>query len=81
MQAVACGSDTVQYFQWRKGRGSYEQYHGAVIDHLGRSDTRIFKDVAELGALLGSLGELRGSVIKSRAAVILTGTAGGPSTT
>lgn len=70
MQAVACGSDTVQYFQWRKGRGSYEQYHGAVIDHLGRSDTRIFKDVAELGALLGSLGELRGSVIKSRAAVI-----------
>lgn len=70
MQAVACGSDTVQYFQWRKGRGSYEQYHGAVIDHLGRSDTRIFKDVAELGALLGSLGELCGSVIKSRAAVI-----------
>lgn len=70
IQAVACGSDTVQYFQWRKGRGSYEQYHGAVIDHLGRSDTRIFKDVAELGALLGLLGELRGSVIKSRAAVI-----------
>lgn len=70
MQAVACGSDTVQYFQWRKGRGSYEQYHGAVIDHLGRSDTRIFKEVAKLGALLGSLGELRGSVIKSRAAVI-----------
>lgn len=70
MQAVACGSDTVQYFQWRKGRGSYEQYHGAVIDHLGRSDTRIFKEVAELGALLGSLGELRGSLIRSRAAVI-----------
>ena len=70
MQTVACGSDTVQYFQWRKGRGSYEQYHGAVIDHLGRSDTRIFKEVAKLGALLGSLGELRGSVIKSRAAVI-----------
>lgn len=70
MQAVACGSDTVQYFQWRKGRGSYEQYHGAVIDHLGRSDTRIFKEVAKLGALLSSLGELRGSLIKSRAAVI-----------
>lgn len=70
MQAVACGSDTVQYFQWRKGRGSYEQYHGAVIDHLGRSDTRIFKEVSELGSLLGSLDELRGSVIKARAAVI-----------
>lgn len=33
-QAVACGSDTVQYFQWRKGRGSFEQFHGAVVDHL-----------------------------------------------
>ena len=35
MQAIACGSDTAQYFQWRKGRGSFEQYHGAVVDHLG----------------------------------------------
>lgn len=30
LQAVALGSDTVQYFQWRKGRGSFEQYHGRL---------------------------------------------------
>lgn len=42
LQAVALGSDTVQYFQWRKGRGSFEQYHGAVVDHLGTDDTRVF---------------------------------------
>lgn len=32
LQAVACGSDFVQYFQWRKGRGFYEQFHGAVVE-------------------------------------------------
>lgn len=70
LQAVACGSDTVQYFQWRKGRGSYEQYHGAVLDHLGRDDTRIFKEVSELGDILSKLGQLQGSVVNSKAAVI-----------
>ena len=33
MQAVAHGSDSVQYFQWRKGRGGSEKFHGAVVDH------------------------------------------------
>lgn len=70
MQTIACGSDTVQYFQWRKGRGSYEQYHGAVLDHLGRSDTRVFKDVEEVGAALAGLSELQGTLTKSKAAII-----------
>lgn len=70
MQAIACGSDTVQYFQWRKGRGSFEQYHGAVLDHLGRSDTRVFRDVAELGRLLASLKEVSGTIVKAKAAIL-----------
>ena len=32
LQAVAHGSDSVQYFQWRKGRGGAEKFHGAVVD-------------------------------------------------
>lgn len=52
LQTAACGSDTVQYFQWRKGRGSFEQYHGAVVDHLGTDDTRIFRETAQVGELL-----------------------------
>lgn len=70
MHTIACGSDTVQYFQWRKGRGSYEQYHGAVIDHLGRSDTRVFNDVKQVGEVLEKLKEIQGSTINSRAAII-----------
>jgi beta-galactosidase len=71
LHAVACGSDTVQYFQWRKGRGSYEQYHGAVVDHLGRSDTRIFREVADLGKTLTSISEVQGSIACAKAALIL----------
>ncbi|MGN0341368.1 MAG: beta-galactosidase [Roseburia sp.] len=70
LQAVALGSDTVQYFQWRKGRGSFEQYHGAVLDHLGRSDTRIFREVAEVGNDLTKLSELRGTLVKSKVALL-----------
>lgn len=71
LHALACGSDTVQYFQWRKGRGSYEQYHGAVVDHLGTDDTRIFREVEALGEELRKLKEISGSLIKAKAALIL----------
>ena len=70
LQAVALGSDTVQYFQWRKGRGSFEQYHGAVVDHLGTNDTRVFKEVAELGETLKKLSDVQGSVTKAEVAMI-----------
>ncbi len=70
LQAVAQGSDTVQYFQWRKGRGSAEQFHGAVMDHLGRSDTRVFADVAEVGSLLRRISEVAGSLPHAKAALL-----------
>ncbi len=70
LQAVACGADTVQYFQWRKGRGGFEQYHGAVVDHLGTEDTRIFREVAETGKMLKSLAPVAGSLVKGQAALI-----------
>jgi beta-galactosidase len=70
LQAIACGSDTVQYFQWRKSRGSFEQYHGAVIDHLGTDDTRIFREVEEVGSLLKAASEVAGTTISSKCALI-----------
>ena len=42
-------------FQWRKGRGGSEAFHGAVVSHDGRSDTRVFRDVAEVGQVLAGL--------------------------
>ncbi len=70
LQAIACGSDTVQYFQWRKGRGSYEQYHGAVVDHIGTDDTRVFREVAEVGEAMKKLAPVAGTLVKTRAAML-----------
>lgn len=70
LQAVAHGSDTVQYFQWRKGRGGYEKFHGAVVDHVGHENTRVFHDVAELGSDLKKLAPIIGSTVESDVAVV-----------
>lgn len=56
LQAVAHGADAVLFFQMRASRGASEKYHGAVIGHAGRSDTRVFREVAALGAELDRLG-------------------------
>ncbi|KAA8997182.1 beta-galactosidase [Paenibacillus spiritus] len=70
LQAVAHGSDTVQYFQWRKSRGASEKFHGAVVDHAGHENTRVFRDVAELGKTLAGLTELLGTNVPAEAAIL-----------
>ncbi len=70
MQAVAHGSDSVQYFQWRKGRGASEKFHGAVVDHCGRSDTMEFQGVKAVGDLLKKLPGVAGTTTESKAAVL-----------
>ncbi|MEU5319157.1 beta-galactosidase [Streptomyces sp. NPDC021056] len=56
-QAVAHGADAALYFQLRASRGACEKYHGAVIGHAGRDDTRVFGEVAQLGEELEALGD------------------------
>lgn len=68
--AVAHGADSVQYFQWRKSRGGHEKFHGAVIDHIGTNETRVFREVASLGEKLKKLGDITGNECKSQVAVI-----------
>jgi len=70
LQAIANGAEGVLYFQWRKGAGGYEKFHGAVIDHEGSENTRVFKEVAALGKQLSQMGELMGSEVQAKAAVI-----------
>ncbi|MDR1913439.1 MAG: beta-galactosidase [Clostridiales bacterium] len=70
IQSLAHGADSVMYFQWRKSRGSCEKFHGAVIGHDGTGNTRVFKDVAELGQRLIGLTGLAEKEIESRVAII-----------
>ncbi|GEM47275.1 beta-galactosidase [Deinococcus cellulosilyticus] len=69
-QAVAHGADSVLFFQMRQSVGACEKFHGAVIDHTGRNDTRVFREVAALGAELQKLGpDLIGSTLDSEVAL------------
>lgn len=70
LQAVAHGARSVQYFQWRKSRGGYEKFHGAVIGHCGHENTRVFREVAALGERLLQLKELADTRVASRAAIL-----------
>ncbi|MFC6334015.1 beta-galactosidase [Paenibacillus septentrionalis] len=70
MQAIAHGSNSVQYFQWRKSRGSSEKLHGAVVSHNDRSDTRVFKEVAQLGELLAQLPQIAATNARAEVAIV-----------
>ena len=70
-QAVAHGADAVLFFQMRQSRGACEKYHGAVLDHAGRTDTRAFREVAALGAEFERLGDaVIGARTPARVAVL-----------
>ncbi|OAT22063.1 beta-galactosidase [Buttiauxella noackiae ATCC 51607] len=70
LQAVAHGADSVQYFQWRKSRGSVEKFHGAIVDHVGHIDTRVGREVSELGRILEQMAPVTGSRVEAQVAII-----------
>jgi beta-galactosidase len=70
LQAVSHGADTVMYFQWRKGRGGQEKFHGAVVDHEGTANTREFKQVRGLSKRLQAISEVAGCGALAEVALI-----------
>ena len=68
--AMGHGADTTMYFQWRKSRGSYEKFHGAVVDHKGNERTRVFEEVAAHGASLKAMDAVVGTTVRPEVALI-----------
>ncbi|HTJ65895.1 MAG TPA: beta-galactosidase [Actinospica sp.] len=66
---VARGADGALFFQWRASRGGGEKFHSAMLPH-GGTDTRIWREVVELGANLKSLQEIEGTKVASDTAVL-----------
>lgn len=70
-QAVAHGADSIMYFQMRRSIGACEKYHGAIIDHVGNENTRVFREAKELGQELEALGDkILGSREEAKTAVL-----------
>src|SRR3954451_16666663 len=66
---VARGSDGAMFFQWRASRAGAEKFHSAMVPHAG-TDTKVWREVAELGADLGRLAEVRGSRVVAEVAIV-----------
>ena len=70
LQHVARGADAVMFFQWRQSRAGAEKYHSAMVPHAG-TDTDVWRGTVELGRTLRALGEVRGSRVAARAALVV----------
>lgn len=56
-QAMAHGADTCLFFQMRQSIAGQEKFHGAIISHSGREDTRVFRESTALGKELEAIGD------------------------
>ncbi len=63
LQHVARGADGALFFQWRAARAGAEKFHSAMLPHAG-TDTKVWREVLELGRALQSLQEITGSTVQ-----------------
>jgi beta-galactosidase len=66
---LARGSDSVMFFQWRASPAGAEMFHPAMVPHAG-PDTRIFREVCELGSAVSRLGEVVGSTVAAEVSLL-----------
>lgn len=60
LQHIARGADGAMFFQWRASRAGAEKYHSAMVPHAG-TDTKVWREVVELGGVIKRLGEIVGT--------------------
>ncbi|GAB3647729.1 beta-galactosidase [Glycomyces tarimensis] len=66
---LARGADAIMFFQWRASRQGAEKWHSGMVPHVG-TDSKIWREVCELGARLGELAEIEGSTVEADAAIL-----------
>ncbi len=68
---VARGAEAVCFFQWRASLQGSEKFHSAMLPHAG-TDTALWRDVVDLGAVLGRLAEITGTTVVADTALIFS---------
>ncbi|MBG6083958.1 beta-galactosidase [Zhihengliuella flava] len=66
----ARGADAIMFFQWRASRSGAEKFHSAMVPHAG-TDSRLWREVVELGSAVRQLGEVRGAAVRADVAILL----------
>ncbi|GAB3226642.1 beta-galactosidase [Glycomyces halotolerans] len=69
MAHLARGADAIMFFQWRASRQGAEKWHSGMVPHSG-TDSKIWREVCELGSRLAELDELEGSTVRADTAIL-----------
>ncbi len=59
-QSVARGADGILFFQWRQSAAGSEKFHSGMLPH-GGTDTRVWREIEQLGGELRALSERAGA--------------------
>jgi beta-galactosidase len=68
-QALARGADGIMFFQWRASLAGAEKFHSAMLPHVG-TDSRVWREVAALGAELKKLDGVLSSRVQAETAIL-----------
>ena len=69
LQHLARGADGIMFFQWRASQAGAEKYHSGLVPHAG-TDSKVWREVVELGGLLQSMAEVRGTRVVADVAIL-----------
>jgi len=68
---IARGADGACFFQWRASVQGSEKFHSAMLPHAG-TDSALWRDVVELGSMIGRLAEVAGSRVVADVALVFS---------
>jgi beta-galactosidase len=68
---LARGADGLCFFQWRASLQGSEKFHSAMLPHAG-TDSRIWREVVELGSALEKLAGVAGTTVTAEAALVFS---------
>lgn len=65
----SCGADGILFFQWRQSVAGAEKFHSGMLPHAG-TETRVWREIEQLGKELHSLGQITGSRVSASVAIV-----------
>lgn len=72
-QLISRGCDGVLFFFWRQPRIGSEKFYGGVLSHTGKGDTRIYREIKQIGEEIKLLDPIiKGSEVKAETCILYT---------
>ena len=72
-QMISRGADSILFFRWRQPRFGSEKFQGAVLPHSGKKNSRIYREISQLGEELKLIAPaLEGTKVAPEVCILYT---------